>query len=238
MLSARVLSCSLVILVVVAHPVGSECLGSTLVGTHLGKLNLHPELSHEVFQVVGRRAQTAPVDLAQRVNPHLVGHATDVVGALHVLVAIGNNPFSALLEVEQGLADGVARGGRVHLQGTGLDIDTFHVVVFLGGLDGGQDVVESHRAVSFSHHFRQEVASASFVDYSAKRQHQHRVVLDGGFRIARGQHSDDGNDSEEAHDSKEKGNAHHCGKYILKKILHSNNNCLIISLSTNSLQRY
>ena len=48
-----------------------------------------------------------PVNLSQGINPYLVGGATDIVGTLDILVAIGHDPLAALLEVEEGFTDGM-----------------------------------------------------------------------------------------------------------------------------------
>ena len=54
-----------------------------------------------------------PVNHAVRVQENLVGDTTYIIGGLLVGVGIGHNPLAALLEVEQGFADGVRRSGSV-----------------------------------------------------------------------------------------------------------------------------
>ena len=162
-----------------------------------------------------------PVDLTRGVNPDLVGSTADIVGTLPILVAIGYNPFPALLEVEQGFAKSMARSGRVNLKHASFYIDAFNVVVLLGFLDGGDDVVETHLPVSFAHQFGEDVTLASLVNHAAEREHQYGVVFYGGFSVGRCNHPDDRNDSKESNDSNENCNAYNCGKHIFEKILHS-----------------
>ena len=84
-----------------------------------------------------------PVQHSFRVQEHLVGHTTDIIGSLCETVAISHNPFAALLEVQQGLADGMSRGRGVRTEGASLNVYTFNVLVLLSLTDGSQDVVQS-----------------------------------------------------------------------------------------------
>ena len=149
-----------------AHAVGSHHFGCALVFAHLAKLIFHAKLGQKVLHEIRRRGQSVPVNHAVRVQENLVGDTTYIIGGLLVGVGIGHNPLAALLEVEQGLADGVRRSRSVRREQAGLDVNTLDFFFVLSFFNGFQQLVQSHVFAHFSSQRGQRILSCSFVQRS------------------------------------------------------------------------
>ena len=107
-----------------------------------------------------------PVDHSIRIQENLIGDTTYIIGRLLVRVSIGHNPLSALLEVEQCLADSMGRGWRVRREQSCLDVDTLDFFFVLGFLNGFQQVVQSDVVAHLASHYRQRILCNAFVQRS------------------------------------------------------------------------
>ena len=124
----------------VAHAVLGVHLGGTLILTHLDDLHLDAYLGQQILDEHGLRSDAVPVESATRVQPHLVGHRTEIVGTLCVGVGICDHPLASLLKVEECVAHFLQRG-IVGRKASCLNINAFHVVVVLSLADGLQRLV-------------------------------------------------------------------------------------------------
>ena len=83
-----------------------------------------------------------PIDLAVRVQIDFIGHRAEVVSTLHVCIAVSHNPLARLLEIFERVADFLQLRvvGGEH---SSLDVNAFHLVVFLRFFDGGERFLQS-----------------------------------------------------------------------------------------------
>ncbi len=125
----------------IAHLVAGENLDSALVGTHLCYLHLHADFCQHVLEVNLLGCQTMPVEHTLRVQPHLVGSRSQIVGALCVGVSVSNNPFATFLEVGQSTSDSLHRRIRVGSESPSFDIDALDFLIILSFLNGRENVV-------------------------------------------------------------------------------------------------
>ena len=130
-----------------AHLIGGHRFRSTLVFANLGQLVLYAKLSQHVLQEVRLCGQSVPVNHTLRVQENLVGNTTEIIGALSITVAIGDNPLAALLEVEQGLANGMQRSRRICSEDTSFNIDALDVFIVFCFMDGIDDFVQAQAHV-------------------------------------------------------------------------------------------
>ena len=150
----------------------------TLVGADLHHLHIHTHLV-EQFLVVGHgAAHTAPVNDALWIDNHRIGCRTQIIGSLGVLVTVGNNELSLLLEVEQCLADALQGGRHGTGKSTCLQIDALHFGVGLCMFNGFENVIQS---LVCQHGIAENLAKgilfATLVDASLQLDDQHAVVF-------------------------------------------------------------
>ena len=77
-----------------AHIGARVGLHETFVGAYAEHLHFHAYFLHKVFIEDGLRGYAVPVDHAAGVNQHRVGRTGHIIGALHEVVAVGQNEFS------------------------------------------------------------------------------------------------------------------------------------------------
>ncbi|CCY15909.1 unknown [Prevotella sp. CAG:755] len=85
-----------------------------------------------------------PVEHAARVKQDFVGNARHVVGALRIVVAVGNDELLAFFEVGEGAAQCFERGG-ISGDGSSLYVYAINLVVRGSHFDGCEQVFESGR---------------------------------------------------------------------------------------------
>ena len=107
------------------------------------------------------------------------------------MVGIGHDPFAALLEVLQGVAQLLGCGGSIELGHAAFQIDPLDIVVILGLADGGNQVVQSHgtHIVHAEHGVEGRTAFCPFTDRTVELNHEHRVFLYLSRRGVAGQHT-------------------------------------------------
>ena len=199
--------------------VGGVGLGRTLVSTHLGQLHLHAELLQQVLQVVGLRSQTVPIDHTLRVQPDLIGHTSQVIRALRILVGIGYDPLTAFLEIDERIAQ-LLRGGRDSAEHASFYIDTFYIVILLGFLDGIEGFLKTDGLTHHAGELGHDIVFSPLFQRTIHFQYQHTIVLHLGRGIGRGYHTYDTHHTKEADQQQKHQDAHHCGEHVQKEIFH------------------
>ena len=106
--------------VIIAHARQRIALHITLIFTDFGHLVLDAEFVVESLHVFTFATKSLEVDHAMIVQVDLVGHGSHIIGSLHILVGVGNNPFAALLKLLQFIAQLLGSGGSIETGGASL----------------------------------------------------------------------------------------------------------------------
>ena len=203
----------------VAHAVFGVHFGRTLVFSNLHNLHLHAHFLQQILHKHRLGSDAVPIDLAARIQIDLVGHRAKVVSSLRIAVAVGHDPLARLLEILERVAN------FLHLRVVGtesasLDVDAFHLVVFLGFFDGGKRLLQAHSVDAAAHEQSHHVLACLFLHLSREIHHENRVVAYVLRGTARGNHANQTHHSQNGHQQAESQQTNHRRQHILKEIFH------------------
>ena len=183
-------------------------------------MHLHAYLLHQSGVEDGATGKAAPVNHAVGVEDYFIGYGAEVVRAARIAIAVGNDPFAALLELQHSLTQ-LVQVGRIATQRACLEVDAFHAVVLGCLLDGIKCLVQTDGGLLA---LVEEVHRAAFAgtlyDFGVKRDAQHAVLGNGGSCSFAGYHACNGDDTDNGKDDAGQDDAHHRGQRVLEKVFH------------------
>ena len=165
--------------VVITHILTGDALNGTLVFSYTGALVFDANFLVESCQIVAFATHTLEVNHTCFIDKQTVGNRGYIVAGLHILVGIGDNPFAALLEIFQSIANLLGSSGRVENGGAALDINTLDVFVVLSLLDSSEDIIQPHvrHVGSTKQCIKGRAFFRTLVDRSVQFQYQYGVFF-------------------------------------------------------------
>ena len=206
-----------------AHLRVDEGFHGTLKRTHLEDLHLHAHLLHEVCEEHRHRRQAVPVNDTFRVHDHLIRHGSEIVGRLRVDVAIGENPFAALLILNESLTKFLQHGGRSAAKACAhFHVDAFHLIIGGGFLHSCEELIKAERFILFTHEHRQRIRLfGAFLNGAVQVDTQYRALTNTRCLPLADRHADERDEHHHTRQQRPQADAHDCGKYELKKLFHT-----------------
>ena len=173
---------SALLAIVFAHTRLGVSLHITLILTYLGHHVFDAEFVVKTLHVFALGAKTREFNVSVIVQIDIVGYRGHIIGSLIVLVGIGHDPLTTLLEVLQGIAQLLGCSRCVEGQCAALQVDTFDVFIVLRLTDGTDQVVQSHgtHVVQVQDLIDRGAFFCPFTDGSVEFDDKHRVFLNFG----------------------------------------------------------
>ena len=114
--------------------------------------------------------------MSERVEIYLVCYGCEIVSALHIVVAVSDNPFLCLLELEE-FCPYLLQCGIVRGDDTSLDVYAFYLVVVFCFLYSSENVVQSEGVGLVACQHSEYVFSALLCYVTLQVEHEYGVVL-------------------------------------------------------------